>query len=53
MLIKTGDAEILNVVDPEEVKSEKSRPSVLATALDKAKELVSNGSKSTQDKTEN
>lgn len=54
MLIKTGDAEILNVVDPEEVKEEKERPSVLANALERAKELVSKGvSKSTQNKMEN
>lgn len=52
MLIKTGDAEILNVVDPEEIKKEEGRSSILASALDRAKELVSSN-KPTQEKTEN
>jgi hypothetical protein len=52
MLIKTGDAEILGVVDPYKIEDEDQRKSALNTALDKAKELVS--AKETQaDKMEN
>lgn len=54
MLIKTGDAEILNVVNPEEVEKDNERPGILASALEKAKKIISKGDlKSTQDKTEN
>jgi hypothetical protein len=41
MLVKTGDAEIIGVVDPYEIEDEEQRKSALATALDKAKEKIS------------
>jgi len=41
MLVKTGDAEIISVVDPYEIEDEDQRKSALATALDKAKERIS------------
>jgi hypothetical protein len=40
MLVKTGDAEIISVVDPYEIEDEDKRKSALATALDKAKDII-------------
>lgn len=40
MLVKTGDAEILDVVNPEETQSDDKRKDALATALDKAKKRI-------------
>jgi hypothetical protein len=41
MLVKTGDAEIISVVDPYEIEDETERKSVLATALEKAQDRIS------------
>ena len=41
MLVKTGDAEIISVVDPYEIEDEDERKLVLATALKKAQERIS------------
>jgi len=41
MLIKTGDAEILGVLDPSDIEDDDTRKSTLATALEKAKEKLS------------
>lgn len=41
MLIKTGDAEIIGIVNPSEVDDDELRKSALSTALDKAKERIS------------
>jgi hypothetical protein len=41
MLIKTGDSEMISVIDPYEIEDEDQRKSVLATALEKAKDKVS------------
>jgi hypothetical protein len=40
MLVKTGDAEIIGVVDPYEIEDDEKRKSALATALDKAKDKI-------------
>ncbi|MCK9567736.1 hypothetical protein M0R72_02150 [Candidatus Pacearchaeota archaeon] len=41
MLVKTGDAEIIGVVDPYEIEDDDQRKLALATALDKAKDKIS------------
>ncbi len=51
MLVKTGDAEIVDVYDLEEIEEDK-RKSVLTAALDKAKERISDKSASKDEKTE-
>lgn len=50
MLVKTGDAEILDVVKPEEVEDDNKRKDVLATALDRAKKQIA--AKKADDSTE-
>lgn len=42
MLVKTGDAEILDVVQPEEVEDDDTRKDALAIALERAKKQVVN-----------
>jgi hypothetical protein len=51
MLVKTGDAEIVDVYDLEEVEKDE-RKSVLTTALDKAKERVSAKTATKEEKTD-
>jgi hypothetical protein len=41
MLVKTGDAEIIGIVEPAEIEDDDVRGTVLATALDKAKAKLS------------
>ena len=41
MLVKTGDAEIISVVDPYEIEDEDTRKSALNTALAKAQDRIS------------
>jgi hypothetical protein len=41
MLIKTGDSEMISVIDPYEIEDEDQRKSSLATALEKAKDRIS------------
>jgi hypothetical protein len=41
MLVKTGDAEILDVIKPEDVEDESKRKDALATALEQAKKQIS------------
>jgi hypothetical protein len=41
MLVKTGDAEIISVVEPYDIEDEDERKSALATALIKAQECIS------------
>ena len=41
MLVKTGDAEILNVIKPEEVEDDSQRKDALAKALEQAKKQIS------------
>ena len=41
MLIKTGDAEIIDIVEPSEIEDDELRKSALATALDKAQKRIS------------
>jgi len=48
MLIKTGDAEIIGVVNPKEVDDDKKRKAVLSTALDKAREISAKSKDSTE-----
>jgi hypothetical protein len=52
MLVKTGDAEIISVVDPCVIEDDDQRKSALATALDNAKNKIS-AQKTQTDKTEN
>ena len=53
MLIKTGDAEILNVVNEDDINDEKKRKNVLASALEDAKKLIGKSqSKDSENKTE-
>lgn len=40
MLVKTGDAEIIDVVNPEETQSDDKRKDALAEALEKAKKRI-------------
>lgn len=44
MLIKTGDAEIINIVDPKKVQDDDERKEALAGALEKAKSHISDKS---------
>lgn len=41
MLIKTGDAEIIDIVDPKDVEDDDKRKDALAAALEKAKTSLS------------
>lgn len=41
MLVKTGDAEIINVIDQAEINDDNKRKDALANALVKAKERIS------------
>ena len=50
MLVKTGDAEIISVVDPYEIEDETERKSALATALDKAQDRISAKESAVKDK---
>lgn len=51
MLVKTGDAEILDVVQPEKVEDNNTRKDALETALDRAKnQIVNNTAKKAVDK---
>jgi len=50
MLVKTGDAEIISVVDPYEIEDENERKSALATALEKAQERISAKESGVKDK---
>ena len=51
MLVKTGDAEIISVVDPYEIEDETERKSALATALEKAQARISAKESGVKDKT--
>jgi len=50
MLVKTGDAEIISVVDPYEIEDDTERKSALATALERAQELISAKESGAKDK---
>lgn len=52
MLIKTGDAEIVGIIDQEEIKDDSKRKSALENALVKAKERIS-GVKISEEKKDN
>ena len=52
MLIKTGDAEIVGIIDQEVVKDDSKRKSALADALVKAKERIS-GAPASEEKKDN
>lgn len=52
MLVKTGDAEIIGVVDQEAVKDDTKRKDALADALAKAKERIS-GAQASEEKKDN
>lgn len=41
MLIKTGDVDIIDIIDSDEVDDDDRRKRVLSTALDKAKNAIS------------
>lgn len=41
MLMKTGDAKIINIIDQKEINDDSKRKDALANALNKAKELIS------------
>ena len=41
MLVKTGNAEIISVVDPKDIDDDNKRKGVLANALSKAKRRIS------------
>lgn len=40
MLVKTGDAEVLEIVNPEDTQSDDKRKDALAEALEKAKKRI-------------
>lgn len=50
MLVKTGDAEIIGIVEPAEIEDDDVRAETLATALDRAKAKFSSKESSTKDK---
>ena len=41
MLVKTGDAEIIHIIDQSEINDDNKRKDALANALTKAKERIS------------
>jgi hypothetical protein len=41
MLVKTGDAEIIGIIDQKEINDDNKRKDALANALVKAKECIS------------
>jgi hypothetical protein len=47
MLVKNGDAEIIGIIDQEEINDDNKRKDALANALIKAKERIS-GAKATE-----
>jgi hypothetical protein len=55
MLIKTGDAEIVGIVDPKRIEDDETRKKTLSNVLNEAKEYVSSSkdNNSKDKKTEN
>lgn len=50
MLIKTGDAQILDIVNPEKIEDDNTRKDALSAALDRAKWRISANKEEMADK---
>jgi hypothetical protein len=50
MLVKTGDAQIIDVVDAQETEDDDKRKDALAAALDRAKKRISDAPERSADK---